>query len=95
LRVWAILLVAAAVRIRGAKNDLWLDEILAVDLTHCVTSPLHIVMTGNVEANDPIHTEVNHPLYTLYLYEVGPRDNPLLYRIHRSWQAWARWRWRG
>ena len=68
-----ILLIAAAARICAARNDLWLDEILALELARPVAA-LSDIFTN-------IHSEVNHHLYTVYLYLVDPRDNELLCRL--------------
>ena len=68
----AILAFAAAVRICCALNDLWLDEILAVNMGHEVVS-----LTGFFQ----LHNEVNHHLYTLYLGLLEMHSSPLLFRL--------------
>ena len=68
-----VLAVAAAVRIRGAWNDLWLDEIWSLYLARDVSSP--------VEIFTKIHHSNNHYLNTLYCYLVGPRGDWPGYRI--------------
>ncbi len=69
----AVLALAAAIRLQGARNDLWLDEILALDAARQVSS-LWEIFTG-------IHSEINHHLYTAYLYFVAPGDNGWLCRL--------------
>jgi hypothetical protein len=64
--------MAAAIRIYGALNELWLDEILALVAARNVVSILDIFTT--------IHSEINHHLYTVYLYLVNPQGNWLLCR---------------
>ncbi len=63
----AILVIAAAARIAAAMNDLWLDEILALGAA-CHASSVADVFTG-------LHSEINHHLYTLYLFLLRPEDN--------------------
>lgn len=60
-------------RVRGARNDLWLDEILSVGLANRVSSPVEIFTT--------LHYDNNHYLNTLYLHFVGLRGNSLWYRV--------------
>lgn len=69
----AILGVAAAVRIVGARNDLWLDEIWSLHLAATISSPMEVFTK--------IHHENNHYLNTLYLYFIGPQGNGLGSRI--------------
>ena len=71
-RLWAahlcrVIVVAAAARIAGATNDLWLDEILAVRAA-CHASSAADIFTK-------LHSEINHHLYTLYLVRLRPDDN--------------------
>jgi len=67
-----ILAMAGAARICGARNDLWLDEILTLDLARQASS-LADVLTNP--------SDFNHHLYTAYLYLAGPGDNELLCRM--------------
>ena len=69
----AILVVAAVLRVCGALCDLWLDEILAVTVAGQISSPLDILRY--------IHSEINHHLYTAYLYFVGPGTSDFIYRL--------------
>jgi hypothetical protein len=71
----ALLLVALAsgIRLYGALNDLWLDEILTVNLAGQITSPGHVFTR--------IHLENNHYLNTLWVYFLGPQANWLCYRL--------------
>jgi hypothetical protein len=69
----ALLLAAAALRILGAQNDLWLDEIWSLDLASKVSSPLEVFTK--------IHHDNNHYLNTLWLYFFGQRGNWFGYRI--------------
>ena len=71
-RLWAtacivVVVVAAAARIAAAMNDLWLDEILALGAA-CHLSSAVDVFTG-------LHSEINHHLYTLYLFLLRPENN--------------------
>jgi uncharacterized membrane protein len=71
-RLWAlaciaVIVAAAAARIAGAMNDLWLDEILALG-TAC-----HLSSATDIFAN--FHSELNHHLYTLYLFLFRPENN--------------------
>lgn len=71
---WVVILaVAAVLRIRGALNDLWLDEIWSLHLANGISSP--------VEVFTKIHYDNNHYLNTLCLYFFGQRDNWPGYRI--------------
>jgi hypothetical protein len=71
--VVGILVVAAGVRILGALNDLWLDEIWSLQLVRQVSSPLGVFTQ--------IHRENNHYLNSLCLYFLGPHGNWPGYRI--------------
>jgi hypothetical protein len=68
-----IVLLAAAIRICGIFNDLWLDEIWSLYLAREISSP--------VEVFTKIHHDNNHYLTTLYMYLVGPHGNWPGYRI--------------
>ena len=68
-----ILATASAIRICGALNEPWLDEILALVTARNVVSICDIFTK--------IHSEVNHHLYTAYLYLVNPQGNWLLCRL--------------
>jgi hypothetical protein len=69
----ALLAAAALVRILGAQNDLWLDEIWSLDLASKVSSPLEVFTK--------LHHDNNHYLNTLCLYFFGQRGNWPGYRI--------------
>jgi hypothetical protein len=71
--VIVILVVAAAIRICGAFNDLWLDEIWSIKIAGQVSSPLDVFTK--------LHQENNHWLNTLWLWFVGNRGNWPGYRI--------------
>ena len=68
-----VVAVAAAVRIRGACNELWLDEIWSWYLAGKISRPMEIFTK--------IHMDNNHYLNTLYLYLIGPRRSWLQYRM--------------
>ncbi len=68
----AILIVAAVLRIAGAYNDLWLDELWSIYLAKPLQSSLQ-VFTG-------IHHDNNHYLNTLWIWEVGPDGHWYEYR---------------
>lgn len=67
------LVIAAALRIRGASNDLWLDEIWSLKLAGQISSPLQVFTN--------IHQDNNHYLNTLWLYICGFRGDWVGYRI--------------
>jgi hypothetical protein len=67
-----ILVAAAAVRICGARGDLWLDEIGSLQMAGRISSPLGVFTQ--------LHHDNNHYLNTLFLYYVGPHGNSLAYR---------------
>lgn len=71
--VIAILVVATLIRIRGAFNDLWLDEIWSIKIASQVSSPLDVFTK--------LHHEINHYLNTLWLWCIGNRGNWPGYRI--------------
>lgn len=69
-----LLLVAAAVlRIDGACNDLWLDEIWSLKLVSQISAPWQVFTR--------IHHTNNHYLYSLWLYLCGARGNWPGYRL--------------
>jgi hypothetical protein len=76
-----LLLVAAGLRIYGATNDLWLDEIIAIDSARHVSAPLDIIVTERTDAGSPLRLDGQHQLYTLYLYAIGPQSDSLIFRI--------------
>lgn len=67
-----IVLVAAALRVGGMLNDLWLDEIWSVDNAGSLSS-ISQVFTG-------IHYDNNHYLNTCWIYLCGQRGNWWGYR---------------
>lgn len=69
----AILCIGLLLRLRGAQGDLWLDEILALNLANQVSSALGVFTQ--------LHQEINHHLYTFYLAWVGPEQSSLVYRL--------------
>jgi len=68
----AILALATALRIRGALNDLWLDEVWSLKLVSGISSPWQI-FTG-------LHLDNNHYLNGLWLYFAGPHGKAFWYR---------------
>jgi hypothetical protein len=68
-----VVLAAAAIRIYGAFNDMWLDEIWSWEVARQVSSPLDVFTK--------LHHEINHYLNTLYLWAVGDHGNWVGYRI--------------
>lgn len=68
-----ILALAAALRIRGGWNDLWLDEIWSLELAREVRTPLDVFVR--------FHHEINHYLNTLWLWLAGDAADTLLYRV--------------
>jgi hypothetical protein len=67
-----IVALAAVIRIRGAQNDLWLDEIWSLHLASLISRPLGVFTQ--------IHHDNNNYLNTLWLYCLGPHRDPLAYR---------------
>jgi uncharacterized membrane protein len=72
LIVAMITAAAAVVRCSGLFGDLWLDEIWAIVTVRHFHSPLEILTTRH---------EINHPLYSLFLYLLGSSQPPWLYRF--------------
>ena len=68
-----ILAVAAAVRIRGAINEMWLDEIWSLEFVKHISSPLDVFTS--------LHHENNHYLNSLCFYYFGQHGNWLGYRL--------------
>ncbi len=66
-----VLVVAVALRLAGSANDLWLDEIWA----SAVANEMHSVFDTFT-----LHHEINHHLYTIWLYLIGPNGSALAYR---------------
>jgi hypothetical protein len=65
--------VAAALRIRAAQNDLWLDEIWSLSLAHNVSSLVGVLTS--------IHHDNNHYLNTLWMVLLPGRSNWWGYRL--------------
>ena len=59
----ALWVAAVGLRLVGAGNDLWLDEVWSVFITTQLHSPLDVFT---------LHHEINHHLNTLWLYLLGP-----------------------
>ncbi|HEY4284964.1 MAG TPA: glycosyltransferase family 39 protein [Chthoniobacterales bacterium] len=68
-----VVVVAVALRVRGALNDLWLDEIWSLGIASTLQSP--------VEIFTKVHRANNHYLNTLILYFLGQHGNWPGYRI--------------
>jgi hypothetical protein len=68
-----LLVIAAAIRINGALNELWLDEIWSLRLAGGISSPLQVFTK--------IHQDNNHYLNSLWLYLCGFHGNWAGYRI--------------
>ena len=69
----AVLIAAAALRLRGIFNDLWLDEIWSLNLVSEISSPW-AVFTG-------IHFDNNQYLNSLFLYGLGSHVDLHAYRV--------------
>jgi hypothetical protein len=65
--------VAAVIRVCGALSELWLDEILTVNIAGQINSPSEIFTR--------VHLENNHYLNTLWICLLGPRASWLAYRL--------------
>lgn len=68
-----IIVVSSIVRLLGAFNDFWLDEIWSLEWARSLNSPIEI-FTG-------IHFDINHWLYTYFLYISGDQPCLVVYRI--------------
>ena len=68
----ALVAFAAMVRIIAAHNDLWLDEIISLQIAKAVKTPWQIFSA--------VHSDNNHHLNTLYLYFVRAQDSAPVYR---------------
>ena len=68
-----ILASAAVLRICGAINDLWLDEIWSLHIAGDLSAPIDVFTK--------IHHDNNHYLNTLYMFLVGSHGNWPGYRI--------------
>jgi hypothetical protein len=68
----ALIVIAAILRIVAAHNDLWLDELISLDLVSAAKTPWQIFTA--------IHSDNNHYLNSLYLYFLGSQDHPVRYR---------------
>lgn len=68
-----IVLIAAIARVRGAMNELWLDEVWSVELARNARSLLDVFTS--------LHNENNHYLNTIWLRGVGEVENALWYRL--------------
>jgi hypothetical protein len=73
LAALTILTGAAALRILGGWNDLWLDEIWSLELAREVARPSDVFLR--------LHHEINHYLNTLWLWTAGEHGNWLGYRV--------------
>jgi hypothetical protein len=69
----AILALATALRIRGALNDLWLDEVWSLKLVSGISSPWQVFTS--------LHLDNNHYLNGLWLYFLGPHGGAFWYRL--------------
>jgi hypothetical protein len=71
--VFAVLLIAMAVRCLAARGDLWLDEIWSLHFAGSVSSFWHILTR--------IHHDNNHLLNTWVLYLLGDQEHLVVYRL--------------
>ncbi len=69
----AILVAAAALRLPGLFQQMWLDEIWSLGLAQQLDSPLEVFTR--------IHQDHNNHLNTLWLYVCGPSQPFFLYRL--------------
>jgi len=74
MTVWLVVCTAAglALRLLGARGELWQDEVWTFALLRTVNSPLGIFLDMSADNN--------HFLNTLYLYYVGPDAAPIAQR---------------
>jgi hypothetical protein len=69
----AILALATALRVCGALNDLWLDEVWSLKLVSGISSPWQVFTS--------LHLDNNHYLNGLWLYFLGPQGSAFWYRF--------------
>ena len=67
-----LIALAGALRVLATHNDLWLDEIISLQIANAVKSPWQI-FSG-------VHSDNNHYLNTLYLYLVRRQSDEQVYR---------------
>lgn len=70
----ATLVLAAALRIAGSRNELWLDEVWSLEMARQVQSPVEIFTVAKHDNN--------HFLNTLWLHAFRDHDAPTLLRAH-------------
>src|SRR5579862_1715810 len=68
----ALVAFAAIVRIIATHNDLWLDELISLQIAKAVKTPWQIFSV--------VHSDNNHHLNTLYLYLMRAHDSAPVYR---------------
>src|ERR1700722_8433031 len=71
--VAALLLGAAAVRLAGINDQLWLDEIWSINLARTAATVSDILFT--------LHHDNNHWINTLYVHFLGPGRAWWVYHI--------------
>jgi len=74
LALAATLVLAAAARVAGSRNELWLDEVWSLEMARQVASPVEIFTVARHDNN--------HFLNTLWLYAFRGHDAPALLRAH-------------
>jgi uncharacterized membrane protein len=67
-----LIVLAGALRVLATHNDLWLDEIISLQIANAVKSPWQIFSGA--------HSDNNHYLNTLYLYLVRRQSDAQVYR---------------
>jgi hypothetical protein len=72
LAFWILLAAAFVARCAGLNGDLWLDEIWAIKTIQRFHSLWQIITTSH---------EINHPLYSLYIYWLSDSSPPWRYRL--------------
>lgn len=68
-----VVLFALAVRLAGARGELWLDEIWSLEQARHAATPAAVLTD--------LKSDNNHPLNTWYLQAVGPDRSPWVYRL--------------
>ena len=71
--VGIFVVVGFGLRLLAARHDLWLDEIWSIDLVQGLSSPDQVFWR--------ISHDNNHFLNSLWLYGLGPDQEPSLYRM--------------
>jgi hypothetical protein len=70
-----LILVASALRVAGAFDDFWLDEIWSYTIAQRIQRPQDILLSPAARIDN------NHPLNTMLMWFLGTQQNWVIYRI--------------